>query len=153
MKHRRLQHAADNLCQMFCGWRLDGSKPIIARLGSGRLEIDALTGECRFNGQAVPQLPIAGELVAWLSEDLERYRIPVTAIVRARVTAELELSQIPWSDRSTNDQWFTDGRAVRARTLWRCEIRCRSEVATDEQIYQSASHDREEWPPGWLTDG
>lgn len=43
MRRKRLQHAADTLCHMFCGWRLVNSYQELERLGSGTLLIDALT--------------------------------------------------------------------------------------------------------------
>ena len=44
MRRKRLQHAADNLCQMFCGWQQASSKHRLVELGSGSLEIDVLSG-------------------------------------------------------------------------------------------------------------
>jgi hypothetical protein len=50
-----LQHVADTMCQMFCGWRLIESKPNLANLGSGTLEIDTITGQCLFQGKSIDQ--------------------------------------------------------------------------------------------------
>jgi hypothetical protein len=63
---KRLQHVADTMCQMFCGWRLIESKPNLVNLGSGTLEIDAITGQCLFQGKSFEQLTIAEEIRAWL---------------------------------------------------------------------------------------
>jgi hypothetical protein len=63
---KRLQHVADTMCQMFCGWRLIESNPNLVNLGSGALEIDAITGQCLFQGKSIDQLKIAEEIRAWL---------------------------------------------------------------------------------------
>jgi hypothetical protein len=62
VRRKRLQHAADTLCRMFCGWRLANSYRSLASLGAGTLRIDALGGSCEFKGERVETLSIAGEL-------------------------------------------------------------------------------------------
>jgi hypothetical protein len=148
MRRKRLQHAADILCQMFCGWRLNNCKNVLAKLGSGTLEIDALTGGCYFNGCPTPELSIAVELREWLKEDLATHKIPYEALSSAHLKADLSFSEIRWSDRRTNEHYFKEGRTVRTATMHRCVIRCESEVATDEATYSSKYEDLEEWPVG-----
>ena len=70
MQMKRLQHVADTMCQVFCGWRLIESKPNLVNLGSGTLEINALTGQCLFQGKSIRQLRIAEEIRAWMQQDL-----------------------------------------------------------------------------------
>jgi hypothetical protein len=60
---------------MFCGWRLHGSKSMLVQLGSDRLVIDVLTGQCVFEGKPIAQLPISLELVGWARQDLEKHRL------------------------------------------------------------------------------
>ena len=66
MRKKRLQHVADTMCQMFCGWRLDSSKPDLIRPGPGSLETDAITGKCVFGGRVIERLIIAEEIRLWL---------------------------------------------------------------------------------------
>jgi hypothetical protein len=80
MRRKRLQHVADTMCQMFCGWRLIESKPNLLKLGSGTLEIDAVTGQCVFQGETTGQLTIAEEIRAWLQQDLATNKIPIAAL-------------------------------------------------------------------------
>lgn len=110
MRRKRLKHAADILCQMFCGWRLINCKPELVRLGSGVLEIDALSGSCLFDGRPIPELSIAVELREWLEGDLAAHNIPAEALSRARLTARLSFDEIPWGARQTNEHYFNDGR-------------------------------------------
>jgi hypothetical protein len=150
MRRKRLKHAADILCQMFCGWRLVNSKPELVELGSGTLGIDALTGECFFNGQSIPELSIAVELSEWLKEDLAAHNIPIEALSHARLKAELSFSEISWNESQVKGEMFFSGNggAVRTATMHRCVIQCESEVATDETVYRSNFEDLEEWPIG-----
>jgi hypothetical protein len=149
MRRKRLKHAADILCQMFCGWRLINCKPELVGYGSGVLEIDVLTDGCCFNGQPIAELPIAVELMEWLKEDLAAHRIPIEALSCAKLKAHLSFTEILWGERKTNEHYFDDGRTVRTAKMHRCLIRCESEVATDEAAYRSELEDLEEWPVGW----
>jgi len=149
MRRKRLQHAADTICHMFCGWRLINCKPRLVELGSGTIRIDVLSGNCAFGGTLISPLSIAEELRLWLLEDLVTNQIPVTALARASLEAKLSFSKIHWRDRTTNDQFFNDGRTVRTDTMHRCAIHCESEVATDDTVYRSTFDDLEEWPVGW----
>jgi len=150
MRRKRLQHVANILCEMFCGWRLINSGPELVRLGSGTLEIDALTGACFFDELPIAELSIAGELRDWLNQELRTNRIPIEAVVRAWVRADLSFSQLPWKKRSINEYFFNDdGQEVRTPTIHQCRIQCESEVKTDEAIYRSDREDIEEWPAGW----
>jgi hypothetical protein len=47
------------------------SKPGLVKLGSRIFEIDAITGQCSFQGELVNQLQIAEELRASLQRNLE----------------------------------------------------------------------------------
>src|SRR5271157_2658722 len=85
MHRKRLQHIADTMCQMFCGWRLIESKPNLENLGSGTLEIDAITGQCHFQGKTMGQLTIAEEIRAWLQQDLETNNIPISMLTGAHL--------------------------------------------------------------------
>ena len=150
MRRKRLQHVADTLCHMFCGWRLINSYRDLERLGSGLLSIDALSGQCSFNGSPIEQLSIAYELSAWLREDLSAHAIPVECLRRAQLQAELGFSRIDASQRATSDQHMDrGGKPVHKGPFHRVQIHCQSEVTTDEAAYTSAFSDLEEWPLGW----
>ena len=149
MRRKRLQHAADTICHMFCGWRLINCTARLVELGSGTIQIDVLSGRCSFDGRPIPQLSIAEELRLWLLADLESNEIPVAGLTRASLDAKLSFSEISWRDKRSNDQYFNDGRPVRTDTIHRCAIACKSEVATNDAVYRSELEDIEEWPAGW----
>lgn len=150
MRRKRLKHAADTLCHMFCGWRLANSFSDLERLGSGTLDIDALTGDAKFNGAAIGPLNIAGELQVWLQRDCENHNIPLSHIRHARLTAELELTETPWKNRAKNTHWFDEnGGNIAWRQIKRCVINCRSSIKTDEHEYDSVYDDVEQWPEGF----
>lgn len=140
MKLKRLQHAADTLCQMFCGWRLINSLGELERLGSGTLRIDAISGGCHFNGHPIDELSIAGELSQWLKDDLSKHEIPIELLVRADLVANIDLQQVKRKTRFGDRLGDLDNRF---------HISCESEVVTDNKIYASSKNDLEEWPVGW----
>lgn len=149
MRRKRLRHVAQNLCQMFCGWRLTNSYRDLERLGSGTLTVDALTGECLVNGAATEELSIAGELQSWLLDDLGRCRVPVEDLREVMVKADLDLTAISAKKRVTRDYHFEDGKALTKGTFNRLVIVCRSSVVTSETRYEAEERDVEEWPVGW----
>ena len=150
MRRKRLQHAADILCRMFCGWRLANSYRSLASLGTGTLWIDALGGSCEFEGEPVKAPSIAGELQHWLLGDRAAHRIAPEALCRATLTARLTFSAVPPGHRVTNECYLRpDGRVVRSAEFYRCAITCESEIATDEVVYRSCHQDVTEWPQDW----
>ena len=134
---------------MFCGWQLHRDKPRLASLGSGELSVDVLTKSCAFNSLPIDTLKIAPVLQDWLHADLSRHGIPLSAIHEARLFARLFLSQIAFSQRSTNETWFAKGTPLTPPTLFCCELAFTCLIRPDEVAYSASYTDREEWPPHW----
>jgi len=150
VSRKRLQHSADTFCHMFCGWRLANSYKDLERLGGGTLSIDVLVGACRFDGLAIEPPNIAGELHAWLRDDLAAHGIPIDTLLRASLTAHLSITVVGSRSRATPVKFLgTDRKPVRSREYYSCEIECESEVATEGAVYRSRATDTEEWPVGW----
>jgi hypothetical protein len=148
MRRKRLQHVADTMCQMFCGWRLINSKPNLVKLGSGTLEIDAITGQCVFQGRTIAQLTIAEEMRAWLQQDLATNKIPIAALTGAHLAVKLSFSVVPWN-APTSEIFYLDGKAIRTEKMNRCVMECNRNVTTDESVYRSKLMEVQEWPLGW----
>ena len=148
MRRKRLQHVADTMCQMFCGWRLIDSKPNLVKLGSGTLEIDAITGQCVFQGRTIAQLAIAEEIRAWLQQDLATNKIPIAALTGAHLAVKLSFSMVPWN-APTSEIFYSDGKAIRTEKMNRCIMECDSNVSTDEAVYHSKLIEVQEWPISW----
>jgi hypothetical protein len=129
MKFKRLKHAPDVFCKMFCGWRLYNDYPQLAKLGDGLVYIDLLKGESRHNGQII-QLAVAEELRQWFRKDLERYLLPADRISKAALKAELRITQV--------------SRLLRPKTF-RLEVVCEGEVTIQQRTYKSKLTDRKEW--------
>ena len=151
MRGKRLRHVADTMCQMFCGWRLIGSKPNLVELGSGTLELDAMTGQCLFQGKTIGQLTIAEEIRAWLEQDLATNKIPIAALTGAHLTVKLSFSVVPWNEPA-KEIFYSDGKPIRTEKMNRCIVECRSNVTTDEAVYRSKLTEVQEWPLGWPVD-
>ncbi|MEQ9565650.1 MAG: hypothetical protein RLN85_07560 [Pseudomonadales bacterium] len=150
MRRKRLQHSADILCHKFCGWELVNSYRQLVELGSGTLSIDALSGECRFDDNLIQELTIACALQIWLAEDLKTHNISADSLQRASLVANLRLSSIRASDRVTCDfHMDKNQKPISKGGFHQLEIRCRSEVATDEKTYCSEYEDMQEFPFDW----
>jgi len=127
MRRKRLQHVADTMCQMFCGWRLIGSKRSLVKMGAGTLEIDVITGKCSFQGESIRQLAIAEEIRRWMHEDLAANKISVTALTHALLSVNLFFSEGP--DK-----------------MYRCQMECTSNVATETADYRAQLTEVQDWP-------
>lgn len=151
LRRKRLKHSVDTFCRMFCGWRLVNSYAEIESLGTGILEIDALTGDATFNGNTSSALPIAGELHAWFLDDCNTHDIPISQISTATLTASLELTTADWKRRKARNSWFNqDGTRLVSHKIKRCVIECKSTITTDEGFeYRSQHKSLEEWPEGF----
>jgi len=106
---------------------------MLVQLGSGSLEIDVLTGQCEFEGKPIAQIPIARELVDWICQDLETHGIPATLLVRARLSAKMSSSQIPWNTM-TKETFYKGGSVMRSAKMHKCIFECESEVAIKEAV-------------------
>jgi len=135
---------------MFCGWRLINSYRDLEELGSGTLIIDALSGHSKFNGRLIENLSIAGELQAWLREDLAAHSISLADIKRAQLVAVLAMSDVGPDGRKTADHHMDGkGRPINKGPFNRLRIECKGEIETDEKTYSATYSDLEEWPRGW----
>ena len=148
MRKKRLQNAADTMCQMFCGWRLIGSKPNLVKLGSGTLRIDAITGQCLFQGEIIAELSIAKEIRASLQKNLATNKIPIATLTGAQLVAKLSFSVVPWNE-ATKEIFYSDEKSVRTEQMNRCSMECESSITTNEAVYRSKLIDVQEWPLGW----
>ncbi|AXK71269.1 hypothetical protein DWG18_02495 [Lysobacter sp. TY2-98] len=74
---------------MLVGWRMGDDLESLANLPDGRLEIDVLRGHATHSSGAEPHLFIAHELQAWFSARLEQLSIPIAAISKAIVEADI----------------------------------------------------------------
>jgi hypothetical protein len=102
------------MCQMFCGWRLVGSKPNLVKLGSGILEIDAISGKCLFQGRTIDQPTIAAEICASLRHHLAATKIPISTLTGARLVVKLAFSVVPWNE-TTRETFYTAGKIARTK--------------------------------------
>jgi hypothetical protein len=152
MRRKRLQHVADTVCHMFCGWRQITSKPDLVRLGSGRLEFDLLSGRAWHDEHEIDRLAVLEELYLWMRDDLRAHKIPLTQIEEARLEVDLQFAVVGWRD--TAEEFFdTATQRVAGGEMHRCTITCRSRVRTSEADYESEYEETEHWPVGWPASG
>lgn len=147
MKQKRLQHVADTVCHMFCGWRLNFSVRRLVDLGSGRLHVDLITGRTSHDGAEVDDLPIVRDLLSWMRQDLEGNGMSVSHLETAELTVDLDLASVPW--KQTSEQFFSAGREIRTESMHRCKMQCASVVPTQNRSYESQYMGTEYWPEGW----
>lgn len=140
MRRKVLQHTANSLCQMFCGWQLFADWGVLTRLGGGSLRIDALRGRCEHDGRPIAPLTMAEYLHSWLEEDCARNRIPTASLH----TAALEVT---FATREADEQrdssvHFSDPRPP----FVLCDLSCRALVETDEAAYHATREAKVDWP-------
>lgn len=154
MRRKRLQHVADTLCHIFCGWETFFDYNELVDLGNGDLRIDALTGECAFNESAIKPLGIAQALRTWLLRDCSNNKIDLGQVEEAQLKVSLDFSVISSRARkySKGEQFLDDGRQIKTAKMHRCHFDCSSSVKTDEKVYQSKFNKIREWPLGWPKD-
>jgi hypothetical protein len=150
MSKKRLQSIANTMCHLFCGWRLNTSNPKLVELGSGRLELDALTGQCVFQSKPTSSLTIAQEVRAWLQPELATNKIPMATVSRAQLAVDLSFDIVPWSEPE-KEIFYSNGEVVRTAKMNRCTMECVSVVKTKEATYQSKLTEVQQWPLNWPT--
>jgi hypothetical protein len=142
MKTKRLQHHADILCKMFCGWQLLHDYKLLTELGHGTLEIDALARTSTHNGAPVT-LNMADVLGMWLSNDIQTSAMSlntiISAIIRIEFTTERHRGQ-----RNKSMQW-----ARPTKEFISCSLKCVSSIKTAEREYTSQYEETEEWPTNY----
>jgi hypothetical protein len=136
---------------MFFNWRQTFSKPRLVDLGTGILEVDALTGESRFNGAPIEPLSMASELRAWLERDLAEHEIPKAAVREATVRIDLSFDLIPWDQRNTDSRLIARGGRAASVPMHRFAAKCASVLRTEEAEYRGKYQYVEEWPVEWPT--
>lgn len=150
MRRKRLNHAAETLCAMFCGWRLMNSYKELSSLGSGTLAIDALQLKASFNGVETEAPSIAHELHIWLKEDLQANNIPSEAIREAKLVVVFEIARVS-APKSQRDFYIgRDGMPIREGEFYKLVAQCKSTITTDEALYESQRSHHEQWPVRWL---
>ena len=122
----------------------------LVQLGSGVLIIDPISGSCLFNNSQVEQLSIAYELQHWLIKDAAANNIPFSSIVKTKLEVNLLLERLPSPPKSRGSFYIgKDGKPVEEGEFYRLTAEGKSSIATDEAIYESNLHHKEQWPVGW----
>jgi hypothetical protein len=133
---------------MFCGWRLVDSKPNLVKLGSGILEIDAISGKCLFERREIERLTVASELCASVQRHLAAAKTPIATLTGATLVITLSFSVVPWNERK-RETFYVAGKVVRTTEMNRCVIRCQSQVATNDTTHRSELTEVQEWSLNW----
>ena len=148
MPRNVLKNAADTLCRVFCGWRQISSKNRLVERGSGFLEIDVLTGECFFDEEQIPKLPIATELQLSLQHLLTANRVR-EPIVRDRLRVRLLFNTINWEERKNAvEKFYVHGEHIHSTQMHQCKFQGEAEVTQGARISRSEYEEIEEWPMG-----
>ncbi len=150
MRRKRLNHAADTLCAMFCGWRLMNSYKELAALGSGTLEINALNTATTFNGSPIEAPSIAHELHIWLVNDLAANDIPSDSITIAVLEVQMEISRARAPKNNQRSFYIgKDGMPIHDGEFFKLSARCKSNISTSEANYSKERGHYEQWPVRW----
>ena len=93
MRRKRFKHQVHIFCHMFCGWQLVNDLDELAKLKSGRLEINVKTGCCLFNGIETSKLTMPLVLNDWFTCDLKENTIELNDIDVASLTVEFSMNE------------------------------------------------------------
>ncbi|WP_409267756.1 hypothetical protein [Massilia sp. BHUDP2] len=150
MGRKRLNHAAETFCAMFCGWRLTNSYVELQTLGSGVLDIDVLEAKCNFNGSPISSVSIAHELNGWLLQDKQKHNIPITELSSALLSVVIELARVP-APPSPRSSFYIgkDGKPIDKGEFFKIAANCTSEIRTGDSTYRAIRSHHEQWPVGW----
>lgn len=148
MKLKRLNHQAQNLGQMFCGWELMFDYKRLAELGSGILTLNILTKECQNNENSIPPLQIASTLNHRMTQDLAAHGIELEAIEVASLEVEFKTERHKGQKGDTS--W-----ADPTPYYIGCTLSCSSKIRAFGREYVSTYVDAEEWPESysWCKEG
>jgi hypothetical protein len=97
MRRGLVQDYANQVCQIFVGWRLLVSPGDLARLvdaGKGRLELDLKTGAARIDGSPV-EFAFGEELRDWLRHRADEDGLGWTEIRRADLVVDFACARRP----------------------------------------------------------
>jgi hypothetical protein len=119
---------ADILSRMFCGWQLYPDFNDLAILGSGKLEINALDGKCRFNEKGIKKLSIARVLESWVNDELLSNNIPISAVDEALLKVDVLVTTPPHGNRFT---YF--------------EFSCQSSIRSETDLYTNRFRDEQSY--------
>lgn len=150
MGRKRLNHAAETFCAMFCGWRLMNSYVELQTLGSGVLDIDVLEPKCTFNGNPIAPLSIAYELNGWLLDDMQKHNISIAELSSALLSVVIELQRVPAPTNPRGSFYIgNDGKPIDKGEFFKITARCTSEIRMGEATYSAIRNHHEQWPVGW----
>jgi hypothetical protein len=88
-----LQDVANTLPQMFVGWRMAEDLEILVELPDGALEIDVLTETVRHSSGSTLRLHVAGELAAWLGDQLDEASLSLTELTKAHLVVVIRTNE------------------------------------------------------------
>lgn len=128
---------------MFCGYQLLHDYEVLAKMESGTLELDALSSECKHNGNKIEPLEIAATLHEWLERDLRNHNVLLSDIDIARLSVRF-LANRQAGQRTKNQTWTNP-----TPFFVSCTLECLATVAVEEQIYEATYHDEIEWPENY----
>jgi hypothetical protein len=107
--------------------------------GSGKYELNILTGESYRNGELIPKLGTCDDYKKWLQVQLDKHRIPRENILVANLEINVAISQI--KARKSYGHEFVSALF---------SFDCSSEIRTDEAAYLSNASGEKTWGFDWM---
>lgn len=97
MRRGLVKDYANQICQIFVGWRLlvsPGDLPLLLDAGEGRLELDLLSGSARIDGASV-RFAFGDELREWLRHRAEWDGLAWSSIQHADLVVDFACTERP----------------------------------------------------------
>jgi hypothetical protein len=134
MRRKILQHFANTPPQRLLDLPSGFDLARFARLVSGTLDIDFLTGECRYNGILITPFDMCGEHRAWIDRESEHHHISKEKLSRIAMSVDFVVSD--------DEMKHLVGNGFRSAFF---NFDCRSEIKTDEKTYASHQRGQKRW--------
>jgi hypothetical protein len=134
MRRKVLQHFANTPPQRLLDLPSGFDLARFARLGTGTLEVDFRSGQCRHGGGLVAAFDLCAEHREWIDREAQRHHISKERLTGVTMTVDFAVSDV--------EEKHSYGHVYRSALF---SFECRSEVRTDEKAYASHQKGQKRW--------
>jgi hypothetical protein len=117
--------------------RADTTLPFFAKMGSGTVNLNLLSGECRSGDRVIEPLRTCREHLEWLKGQLDKHGIPLAALEQVTMNIDFVVSDIVLHRPYGHDFRHADFL-----------LKCSSKIVTSDGKYDGHSERQKRWGYG-----